>query len=141
MSKQIEKDIIELVTKWHKVRAVFPDSWSYVKQLSSTSISYRTYNSGSIAYINVEITHDSIDYKIELRSGEVIISAPITKKITAEKALQDLETIYKESTSIESQAEGIASIRKEIADKKQEITRLNKDIKSLTNRLTESTQG
>lgn len=131
MSKQIEKEIVELVTKWYSSKVAFPNGWSDEKYLASSEVSYKTYDSGSIRYVTIELVINGTTYALGLRGGTVEIAGPITKRLSPKSVLEILNAIYTEATSIESMVEGKVKIRKDIADKRIQIKRLNKEIKTL----------
>lgn len=133
--QKTEADIIELITKWYSHKVAFPDSWSDERFLSSSPISYKTYDSGNIRYLNIEVTVDDVEHSFNLRNGSLIVASPLTKQLKPDRILVILNDIYTESTSIESIVEGQANLREKIANKKKELRRLNKSIKELEGQL------
>lgn len=133
--QKTEADIVDLITKWYSHKVVFPKGWSDERFLSGAPISYKTYDSGNISYINIELTIDYEKYDINLRSGTVYINAPITRQLGVVKVLDILTDIYEESTSIKSMVEGQASLREKIANQKKQLKSTINSIKELEGQL------
>jgi hypothetical protein len=129
-----EQEIIDILQKMNTNKLVMPDGWSDDRQLGGANISYKTYSNGK-DYFNLDITIEDTHYSVMLRSGRIVVEAPLAKQMNATKALEIVKTIYQEATSPESLIEGEASLRANIASAKKDVARRKLELRKLEEEL------
>lgn len=119
---KIEKEIADIVKTMSRSKIVMPDGWSDEKQLETAPISYKTYNSGSGNYLEVDLVIDGTEYRLQVIYGKVRIEEPLCKHLTPSRLFEIINTIYTEAISPQSIIEGRANLRSKIAKAKKEIS-------------------
>lgn len=130
-----EMSALDYIKKMEKNTYLLPNSWSKELSLDEEEFTYKTYVGvrGKERYINICVYIDGEqEFQVDFRRDSVKLSdVSLYSPVSPDRVDSVIKAIYKEKMSFEDYDDGIKSMRKEIAEKKRTIRRLNKDINTL----------
>lgn len=143
MSKQeLKDDIIRMVSLMEQNTFLLPDGWSDNIQMASCNAMYRTYvqKRGVNRYMALEYDDEKSKVRLTISRDSVGTTETnlLSKRTTVKEAHRIVSAIYNEMHSFKDGAEGKASIRKEIREKRKKISDLKAEIVALEQRLVDA---